>query len=90
MCKYQAAPLPPTRHHPLKQLQLGGSKEPGLLGDASAHLWAALCSVRRGLRLCSWGAGAGGPGSSLFGSTQKTIVLDELIPTPKLQLPQVG
>lgn len=49
------------------------------------------CStVAVGLHLCSWGASAGGPGSSLFGSTQKTIVLDELIPTPTLQLPLVG
>lgn len=39
---------------------------------------------------CSWGASAGGPGSSLFGSTQRMIVLDKLSPTPRLQAPSGG
>lgn len=86
--------LPPPHIIFCNNPKRGGSQEPRPLGTLRPTATEAtlLCPVLAWLWLWLWGPAIllGGPGSSLFGSTQRTIVLDKLIPTPKLQAPSGG
>lgn len=89
--------LPPLHLISYNSSKRGGSQGPPPTWRVSAALSPSARGRSDPPLPCSSAAAAvgpyhtpGGPGSSLFGSTQRTIVLDKLIPTPKLQAPSGG